>query len=124
MCGLKTLMAVDKPAKIYVARHRGMVGSAILQDLQHGILGSMDRQGLQPRDDEEFPVIKTVPRFFPPHRSQNSARITYQNQRTTWLGAGFMLDDMVQKMVAIDLADAKKDALFKQHGFSVKVSVE
>ena len=35
-----------------------------------------------------------------------------------------MLDDMVQMMVAIDLADAKKDALFKQHGFSVKVSVE
>ena len=28
-------MAVDKPAKIYVTGHRGMVGSAILQDLQH-----------------------------------------------------------------------------------------
>ena len=63
-------MAVDKPAKIYVTGHRGMVGSAILQDLQHCILVSMDRQGPQPRDDEEFPVIKTVPRFFPPQKSR------------------------------------------------------
>jgi len=116
-------MAVDKPAKIYVAGHRGMVGSAILQDLQHCILVSMDRQGLQPRDDEEFPVIKTVPRFFPPQKSKLCSHYP-QNQRTTWLGAEFMLDDMVQMMVAIDLDDAKKDALFKQHGFSVKVSVE
>jgi GDP-L-fucose synthase len=34
LCGLKTLMAVDKPAKIYVAGHRGMVGSAIVRALQ------------------------------------------------------------------------------------------
>jgi GDPmannose 4,6-dehydratase len=34
------------------------------------------------------------------------------------------LDEMVQEMVATDLADAKKHAVLKQHGYNVNVSVE
>ena len=31
------------------------------------------------------------------------------------------LDEMVQEMVAADLADAKKHALLKQHGYNVRM---
>jgi GDPmannose 4,6-dehydratase len=34
------------------------------------------------------------------------------------------LDEMVQEMVAADLADAKKHALLKQHGYQIAMSVE
>jgi hypothetical protein len=34
------------------------------------------------------------------------------------------LDEMVQEMVAVDLADAKKHALLKKHGYNVNVSAE
>ena len=34
------------------------------------------------------------------------------------------LDEMVLEMVACDLADAKKHALLKKHGYAVNVSVE
>lgn len=38
------------------------------------------------------------------------------------IGLGYV--ELVQEMVASDLADAKKHALFKQHGYKVNVSVE
>ena len=37
---------------------------------------------------------------------------------------GGELDELVQEMFASDLADAKKHALLKQHGYNVNVSVE
>jgi GDPmannose 4,6-dehydratase len=34
------------------------------------------------------------------------------------------VDEMVQEMVAVDLAEAKKDALLKQHGYQITLSKE
>ena len=34
------------------------------------------------------------------------------------------LDEMVQEMVTVDLAQAKQHALLKHHGYNVNVSVE
>ena len=48
----------------------------------------------------------------------------HQSQTKTRLGAGITLDEMVQEMVAVDLAEAKKHALLKQHGYQVAVSAE
>ena len=38
------------------------------------------------------------------------------------IGLGYV--ELVQEMVASDLADAKKHALLKHHGYNVNVSVE
>ena len=45
------------------------------------------------------------------------------NKKLGWVPE-ITLDEMVTEMVAADLADAKKHALLKQHGYNVNVSVE
>ena len=91
---------------------------------QRGNPGSMDHHGLQPRDDEEVPVIKIDPRYFRPTEVASLlGDPTKAKQKLGWVPE-ITLDELVQEMVAADLAEAKKHALLKQHGYNVNVGVE
>ncbi|MDC1433250.1 GDP-mannose 4,6-dehydratase [Burkholderiales bacterium] len=91
---------------------------------QRGNSGPMDHHGLQPRDDVEVPVIKIDPRYFRPTEVASLlGDPTKAKQKLGWVPE-ITLDMLVQEMVAADLAEAKKHALLKQHGYNVNVSVE
>ena len=80
--------------------------------------------GLQPRDDEEVPVIKIDPRYFRPTEVASLlGDPTKAKQKLGWVPE-ITLDELVQEMVAADLTEAKKHALLKQHGYNVNASVE
>ena len=73
---------------------------------------------------DQKPIIRIDPRYFRPTEvetllgdpSKAKARLGWVPEIT--------LDEMIQEMVAVDLADAKKHALLKRHGYQVAVSVE
>ena len=91
---------------------------------QRGNPGAMDRHDLRCRDDVEVPIIKIDPRYFRPTEVASLlGDPTKAKEKLGWVPE-ITLDEMVQEMVASDLADAKKHALLKQHGYSVSVSVE
>ena len=91
---------------------------------QRGNPGSMDRHGLQPRDDEEVTIVKIDPRYFRPTEVASLlGDPTKAKEKLGWVPE-ITLDQMVTEMVSADLADAKKHALLKQHGYNVNVSVE
>lgn len=91
---------------------------------QRGNSGSVDHPGLQPRDEVELPVIKIDPRYFRPTEVASLlGDPTKAKQKLGWVPE-ITLDELVQEMVAVDLAEAKKHALLKQHGYKVNVSVE
>jgi GDPmannose 4,6-dehydratase len=70
------------------------------------------------------PVVRIDPRYFRPTEVETLlGDATKARVKLGWVPA-ITLDEMVSEMVAFDLADAKKHALLKQHGYSVNVSVE
>jgi GDP-D-mannose dehydratase len=70
------------------------------------------------------PIIKIEPRYFRPTEVETLlGDPTKAKQKLGWVPE-ITLDEMVQEMVAADLADAKKHALLKQHGYQIAVSVE
>ena len=72
----------------------------------------------------EVPIIRIDPRYFRPTEVETLlGDPTKAKEKLGWVPE-ITLDEMVQEMVAVDLADAKKHALLKQHGYSVNVSVE
>jgi len=78
--------------------------------VQHGNLGAMDRHGLQSRDDEKVPVIKIDPRYFRPTEVATLlGDATKAKEKLGWVPE-ITLDEMIAEMVAVDLADAKKQA--------------
>ena len=84
----------------------------------------MDRHDLRSRDDVEVPIIKIDPRYFRPTEVASLlGDPSKAKEKLGWVPE-ITLDEMVQEMVAADLADAKKHALLKQHGYNVNVSVE
>ena len=91
---------------------------------QRGNPGSMDRHGLQPRDDQEAPIVKIDPRYFRPTEVETLlGDPSKAKQKLGWVPE-ITAQQMCAEMVAADLADAKKHALLKQHGYNVNVSVE
>ena len=69
-------------------------------------------------------IIKIDPRYFRPTEVETLlGDPTKAKEKLGWVPE-ITLDEMVQEMVAADLADAKKHALLKQHGYNVNVSVE
>ncbi len=69
-------------------------------------------------------VIKIDPRYFRPTEVDTLlGDPSKAKQKLGWVPE-ITLDEMVQEMVAADLADARKHALLKQHGYHVNVSVE
>ena len=72
----------------------------------------------------ERPVIRIDPRYFRPTEVETLlGDPSKAKQKLGWVPL-ITLDEMVQEMVAADLADAKKHALLRQHGYSVNVSTE
>jgi GDPmannose 4,6-dehydratase len=70
------------------------------------------------------PVIKIDPRYFRPTEVETLlGDPTKAKEKLGWVPE-ITLDEMVQEMVVYDLAQAKKQALLKQHGYQVAVSVE
>jgi GDPmannose 4,6-dehydratase len=73
---------------------------------------------------DQKPIIRIDPRYFRPTEvetllgdpSKAKARLGWVPEIT--------LDEMIQEMVAVDMAEAKKQALLKQYGYQVAVSVE
>ena len=72
----------------------------------------------------DTPIIKIDPRYFRPTEVETLlGDPTKAKEKLGWVPE-ITLDEMVQEMVAADLADAKKHALLKQHGYQIAVSVE
>jgi len=70
------------------------------------------------------PIIKIDPRYFRPTEVETLlGDPTKAKEKLGWVPE-ITLDEMVCEMVAADLADAKKHALLKQHGYPIVVSVE
>ena len=75
-----------------------------------------------PRDPS--PIIRIDPRYFRPTEVETLlGDPTKAKQKLGWVPE-ITAQEMCAEMVANDLADAKKHALLKHHGYSVNVSVE
>ncbi len=73
---------------------------------------------------QEIPVIRIDPRYFRPTEVETLlGDPTRAKEKLGWVPE-ITLDQMVTEMVQTDLADAKKSALLKQHGYVIAVSVE
>jgi GDPmannose 4,6-dehydratase len=69
-------------------------------------------------------IIKIDPRYFRPTEVETLlGDPTKAKEKLGWVPE-ITLDEMVIEMVVHDLADAKKNALIKRHGYTVNVSVE
>jgi len=70
------------------------------------------------------PIIRIDPRYFRPTEVETLlGDPTKAKQKLGWMPE-ITLDQMITDMAATDLAEAKKHALLKQHGYNVNVSVE
>ena len=73
---------------------------------------------------DQKPVVRIDPRYFRPTEVETLlGDPSRAKERLGWVPE-ITLDEMVQEMVQADLADARKHALLKQHGFDINVSVE
>jgi GDPmannose 4,6-dehydratase len=73
---------------------------------------------------QEVPVIRIDPRYFRPTEVETLlGDPSKAKERLGWLPE-ITLDEMVQEMVAVDLAEAKKSALLKRHGYTVNLIME
>jgi GDPmannose 4,6-dehydratase len=70
------------------------------------------------------PIIRIDPRYFRPTEVETLLGDPAKAKAKLGWVPEITLDEMVQEMVAADLADAKKHALLKQHGYQIAVSVE
>jgi len=69
-------------------------------------------------------IIRIDPRYFRPTEVETLLGDPAKAKAKLGWVPEITLDEMVQEMVAADLADAKKHALLKQHGYQIAVSVE
>ena len=73
---------------------------------------------------EGQPIIRIDPRYFRPTEVETLlGDPTKAKEKLGWVPE-ITLDQMISEMVGTDLADAKKHALLKKHGYSVNVSIE
>jgi len=69
-------------------------------------------------------IFRIDPRYFRPTEVETLlGDPSKAKEKLGWVPE-ITLDEMIQEMVASDLADAKKHALLKQHGYQIAVSVE
>ena len=72
----------------------------------------------------ERPIIKIDPRYFRPTEVETLlGDPSKAKEKLGWLPE-ITLDEMINEMVTVDLAEAKKHALLKYHGYNVSVSIE
>ena len=70
------------------------------------------------------PIIRIDQRYFRPTEVETLLGDPSKAKKKLGWAPLITLDEMVQEMIAADLADAKKHALLRQHGYSVNVSTE
>ena len=79
-----------------------------------------DPQSMTP----DIPIIRIDPRYFRPTEVETLlGDASRAKEKLGWVPL-ITLDEMVQEMVAADLAEARKQALLKQHGYDIAVSAE
>jgi GDPmannose 4,6-dehydratase len=84
----------------------------------------VNRQCEQGAASKAVPVIRIDPRYFRPTEVETLLGDPRKaKEKLGWVPV-ITLDEMVREMVAVDLADAKKNGLLKQHGYGVAVTVE
>ena len=94
-----------------------------VNEVGFAVISSEARQSL-PSCPTEQPIIRIDQRYFRPTEVETLlGDPSKAKQKLGWVPL-ITLDEMVQEMVAADLVDAKKHALLRQHGYSVKVSTE
>jgi GDPmannose 4,6-dehydratase len=99
------------------------VGYAVIASEANPVIASEARQSM-PLCPTDKPIIRIDPRYFRPTEVETLlGDPTKAKEKLGWVPE-ITLDELVQEMVASDLADAKKHALLKQHGYNVNVSVE
>jgi GDPmannose 4,6-dehydratase len=73
---------------------------------------------------QEVAIIRVDPRYFRPTEVETLlGDPTKAKEKLGWVPE-ITFDQMVQEMVSYDLAQAKKHALLKKHGYEISVSVE
>jgi GDPmannose 4,6-dehydratase len=84
----------------------------------------LNRHPGEGRDPSPQPIIRIDPRYFRPTEVETLlGDPSKAKQKLGWVPE-ITTQEMCAEMVANDLAEAKKHALLKQHGYSVNVSVE
>ena len=73
---------------------------------------------------ESVPIIRIDPRYFRPTEVETLLGDPSKAKNQLGWEPEITLDQMIAEMVESDLADAKKNALLKQHGSNVSVSAE
>jgi GDPmannose 4,6-dehydratase len=69
-------------------------------------------------------IVRIDPRYFRPTEVETLlGDPSKAKEKLGWVPE-ITLDEMVKEMVAADLADAKKHALIKKHGYTVNVTME
>jgi hypothetical protein len=82
------------------------------------------KSSVQSPQSSSEPVVRIDPRYFRPTEVETLlGDPTKAKQKLGWVPE-ITLDQMIEEMAATDLAEAKKHALLKKHGYDVSVSVE
>ena len=94
-----------------------------VNEIGFAVIASAARQSM-PYCPMERPIVRIDPRYFRPTEVETlMGDPSKAKQKLGWVPL-ITLDEMVREMVAADLADAKKHALLRQHGYSINVSTE
>jgi GDPmannose 4,6-dehydratase len=73
---------------------------------------------------QEVPVIRIDPRYFRPTEVETLLGDPRKAKEKLGWEPEISIDEMVQEMVAVDLAEAEKHALLKMHGYDLRLRVE
>jgi GDPmannose 4,6-dehydratase len=84
------------------------------------VIASEARQSMPP----EIPVVRIDPCYFRPTEVETLLGDPSKAKRNLGWEPEITLDEMVTEMVASDLAEARRHALLKHHGYSVPVGAE
>lgn len=96
------MSGIDRASRVFVAGHRGMVGSAIVRRLQAGGYGSvMTRSRAELDLLDQRAVHAAMAELRPDYRFIAAAKVK----------------EIVEEMLEADYASAKRDSLVKQAGF-------
>jgi GDPmannose 4,6-dehydratase len=93
-----------------------------INEVGFAVIASEARQSI-PLCPTDKPIIRIDPRYFRPTEVASLLGDPCKAKEKLGWVPEITLDQMVQEMVVADLADAKKHALLKHHGYNVNVNV-
>jgi GDPmannose 4,6-dehydratase len=120
---------VQYSVRQFIEKTAGALGIQIrwegqgVNEVGYAVIANEARQSMSLCSTDK-PVIRIDPRYFRPTEVETLlGDPSKAKERLGWVPE-ITLDEMVQEMVATDLADAKKHALLRKHGYQIAVSVE